>query len=173
MSVQTIKRLSFGKKRKVIKSKIARFLQKLVKKYIVTKSGSNRELAKRLLSLRSHIMYKKDLKKVEDFLKLPKSKRYHGKRKIIKGSINLFGKKRISGTPLSSKMKKRHARNLKLRKRRKLWVHKANMRDLKDALKATRKRYRGRSKKELAKALARTHKKVRKELGMDFGTKLK
>jgi hypothetical protein len=86
---------AFGKKQPK-KSSQSIFLQKLVKKYIVTKSGSNREVAKRLLSMRYHVMHKKDLKKVEDFLGVPESKRYKGKRKIIKGAINAFGKKQQS-----------------------------------------------------------------------------
>jgi ankyrin repeat protein len=101
---------AFGKKRKGVKglkkrkslTKLTKVdLQKLVKKYVVTKSGSNREVAKRLLDLRNHIMYKSDLKRLEDFLGLPESKRYHGKRKIIKGAIRTtkFGVRRRRNNP--------------------------------------------------------------------------
>ena len=59
-------------------------LQKLVKKYAVTKSGSKKEVALRLWKLRMHVMSVKDLKTVEDFLKLEPAKRY---------DVNGFAKK--------------------------------------------------------------------------------
>jgi len=59
-------------------------LQKLVKKYSVTKSGSKNEVALRLWKLRMHVMSVKDLKIVEDFLKLEPAKRYQGPRQYIK-----------------------------------------------------------------------------------------
>jgi len=52
-------------------------LQKLVKKYNVTKSGSKKEIALRLWKL---VMSIADLKIIEDFLKLPPAKRYKGTR---------------------------------------------------------------------------------------------
>ena len=55
-------------------------LQHMVKKYKVTKSGSRREVAKRLRQIVPHIMTLADLKKVEDFLRLPPSQRYKGER---------------------------------------------------------------------------------------------
>lgn len=55
-------------------------LQCMVKKYCVTRSGSRPNVAQRLLKLRGHVMTLTDLKKVEDFLGLPPSKRYHGPR---------------------------------------------------------------------------------------------
>lgn len=55
-------------------------LQHMVKKYVVTRSGSRQEVAQRLISLRGHLMTLSDLKKLEDFLKLPPSKRYQGPR---------------------------------------------------------------------------------------------
>jgi hypothetical protein len=59
-------------------------LQKLVKKYAVTKSGSKKEVALRLWKLRMHVMSVKDLKTVEDFLKLEPAKRYKGPMLRIK-----------------------------------------------------------------------------------------
>jgi hypothetical protein len=53
-------------------------LQKMVKKYHVTKSGSKTQVAQRLRQIVPHVMTLRDLKKVEDFLKLPESKRYKG-----------------------------------------------------------------------------------------------
>jgi hypothetical protein len=55
-------------------------LQKLVKKYQVTKSGSKKEIALRLWKLEKHVMTLGDLKIVEDFLKLAPGKRYKGTR---------------------------------------------------------------------------------------------
>ena len=55
-------------------------LQKMVKKYHVTKSGTKTEIAQRLRQIVPHVMTLRDLKKVEDFLKLPESKRYKGFR---------------------------------------------------------------------------------------------
>jgi hypothetical protein len=56
-------------------------LQKLVKKYAVTKSGSKKDIALRLWKLRRHVMYAEDLKVIEDFLKVPLANRYKGTRK--------------------------------------------------------------------------------------------
>lgn len=56
-------------------------LQKLVKKYAVTKSGSKKDIALRLWKLRRHVMYAEDLKVIEDFLKVPSVNRYKGTRK--------------------------------------------------------------------------------------------
>ena len=55
-------------------------LQKLVKKYGVTKSGSKKQVALRLWKLTRHIMTLGDLKIIEEFLKLEPSKKYKGTR---------------------------------------------------------------------------------------------
>ena len=55
-------------------------LQKLTKKYGLTKSGSKKEIALRLWKLEKHVMSLKDLKVIEDFLKVTESKRYKGPR---------------------------------------------------------------------------------------------
>ena len=51
-------------------------LQKLVKKYNVTKSGSKKDVAMRLRQVRPHMMTLSELNMIEDFLKLPPRKRY-------------------------------------------------------------------------------------------------
>jgi len=55
-------------------------IQRMVKKYGVTRSGSRPVVARRLLAVVGHMMTISDLKKVEDFLRIPPSKRYHGPR---------------------------------------------------------------------------------------------
>jgi hypothetical protein len=55
-------------------------LQRMVKKYGVTRSGSRPEVARRLISVVGHMMTLSDLKRVEDFLGVPPSKRYSGPR---------------------------------------------------------------------------------------------
>lgn len=55
-------------------------LQKLTKKYGLTKSGSKKEIALRLWKLEKHTMILKDLKLIEDFLKIKEAKRYKGPR---------------------------------------------------------------------------------------------
>ena len=55
-------------------------LQKLTKKYAVTKSGSKKQIALRLWKLRMHVMTREHLKSIEDFLKLAPAKRYKGPR---------------------------------------------------------------------------------------------
>lgn len=55
-------------------------LQRMVKKYSVTKSGSRLEVARRLSKVVPHAMTLSDLKKVEDFLRIPPSKRFKGER---------------------------------------------------------------------------------------------
>lgn len=55
-------------------------LQKLVAKHQVTRSGSKTQVAKRILALRQHVMPRKELDLLEDFLQLPPGKRYHGSR---------------------------------------------------------------------------------------------
>jgi len=55
-------------------------LQKLTKKYQVTKSGSKKEIALRLWKLSRHVMTLGDLKTIEEFLNLKPSKRYKGTR---------------------------------------------------------------------------------------------
>jgi len=60
-------------KNKTLKNKATKEdLQRLVKKYEVTKSGSNREVAERLVKLRAHVIKNKtDKKIIEQFLKTP------------------------------------------------------------------------------------------------------
>ncbi len=55
-------------------------LQKLVAKHHVTRSGSMKQVAARLVDIRGHVMPKQELDMLEDFLKLPPSKRYKGTR---------------------------------------------------------------------------------------------
>ena len=55
-------------------------LQKLVKKYNVTRSGSKKEVAMRLRQGRPHMMLLSELNMIEDYLKLPPKKRYSGSR---------------------------------------------------------------------------------------------
>lgn len=55
-------------------------VQRLARKYGVTKSGSQHEVARRLRKITPHTMTLKDLSRVEDFLELPPSKRYKGER---------------------------------------------------------------------------------------------
>lgn len=61
-------------------------LQRLVSKYHVTKSGSNKQVALRLWKLQKHTMTLKNLKKVEDFLELTPAKRYTGPRYYVRNS---------------------------------------------------------------------------------------
>lgn len=56
------------------------FLQELAKKYIITKSGSKKAIAKRLWDLERHVMTPIHLKKIEDYLKIATAKRYKGPR---------------------------------------------------------------------------------------------
>lgn len=65
-------------------------LQKLVKKYKVTKSGSKKEIALRLWKLSRHVMSLGDLKIIEDFLKLTPAKRYRGTRYGVRKSGTLY-----------------------------------------------------------------------------------
>jgi len=58
-------------------------LQCMVKKYSVTKSGSRLEVARRLRQIVPHTMTLSDLKKVEDFLRLPPSQRFKGDRYYV------------------------------------------------------------------------------------------
>jgi hypothetical protein len=55
-------------------------LKKLAHKYIVTESGSKKQIALRLWKLEKHVMSSEDLKTIEDFLKLAPAKRYKGTR---------------------------------------------------------------------------------------------
>ena len=64
-------------------------LQKMVKKYQVTKSGSKGQIALRLWKLRKHTMTLKNLKRIEDYLKIPPAKRYKGQRYYVKKDGNL------------------------------------------------------------------------------------
>lgn len=63
-------------------------LQKLVSKHRVTRSGSKKEVAERLWKLHHHTMSLKELKKIEDFLQLPPSKRYKGPRFYVRDNGN-------------------------------------------------------------------------------------
>lgn len=65
-------------------------LQKLVKKYNVTKSGSKKDIALRLWKLEKHVMSLADLKIIEDFLKLAPAKRYKGTRYGIRKNGTLY-----------------------------------------------------------------------------------
>jgi hypothetical protein len=60
-------------KNKTLKNKATtKDLQRLVEKYKVTKSGSNQEIAERLVKLKGHIIKNKtDRKIIEQFLKKP------------------------------------------------------------------------------------------------------
>ena len=60
-------------------------LEKLVKKYTLTKGGSKKDLALRLWKLRHHMMTRKELDMIEDFLKIAPAKRYKGTQYKIKG----------------------------------------------------------------------------------------
>ena len=63
-------------------------LQKLVSKHRVTRSGSKKEVAERLWKLHHHTMSLTELKKIEDFLQLPPSKRYKGPRFYVRDNGN-------------------------------------------------------------------------------------
>ena len=79
-------------KTRKIKDLSADTLQKLVKKYHVTKSGSKKEIALRLWKLSRHVMTLGDLKIIEDFLKLTTAKRYRGTRYGVRKSGTLYCK---------------------------------------------------------------------------------
>ena len=61
---------AINNKNKTLKNKATKKdLQILVKKYNVTKSGTNKEIAKRLMKLRNHVIKnKKDKKIIQQFL---------------------------------------------------------------------------------------------------------
>jgi hypothetical protein len=67
-------------KTRKIKQLSVNTLQKLTKKYRVTKSGSKKQIALRLWKLEKHVMSLGDLKIIEDFLNLAPGKRYKGTR---------------------------------------------------------------------------------------------
>lgn len=58
-------------------------LQDLVEKYNLTRSGSKTEIAKRIYSLRSLYLSKKERKILEDFLHMPDSKKETRTRKSL------------------------------------------------------------------------------------------
>ena len=58
-------------------------LQKLVKKYTLTKSGNKYEVAKRIYSLRSLYLSKENREMLEDFLNIPNNKKEKRIRKNI------------------------------------------------------------------------------------------
>jgi hypothetical protein len=66
------------------KSKIKKLslldLQKLAKKYSVTKNGTKKELAKKLLQLRGHNLIKSDKENIENIIKNIKNKKSIKKR---------------------------------------------------------------------------------------------
>ena len=64
-------------------------LKKIAVKYTLSPTGSKTELANRLWKLRSHVMTLKHLKIVEDFLNMPKSKRFKGQRFHVLNNGNL------------------------------------------------------------------------------------
>jgi hypothetical protein len=55
-------------KNKTLKKSTKKDLQVLVKKYNVTKSGTNKQVAKRLIEIRGNLIKKKDLKIINQFL---------------------------------------------------------------------------------------------------------
>jgi hypothetical protein len=65
-------------------------LQKLTKKYGVTKSGSKNQITLRLWKLRMHVMTLDHLKIIEDFLNLAPAKRYKGPRYGTRKNGNLY-----------------------------------------------------------------------------------
>lgn len=66
------------------------YLQKLVKKHHITKSGSKKEVAMKLLKGRPHMMTLSDLTLIEDYLKIPPSKRYKGSRYYTRKNGRLY-----------------------------------------------------------------------------------
>jgi hypothetical protein len=67
---QTNKQSNNKTKTKNVNKITRKDLQILVKKYEVTKSGTNKEIAERLMNLRSHIIQNKtDLKIIQHFIK--------------------------------------------------------------------------------------------------------
>ena len=65
-------------------------LQKLQKKYSVTKRGSKKEIALNLWKYTKHVMSLGDLKIIEDFLKLKAAKRYMGPRYGMRKDGSLY-----------------------------------------------------------------------------------
>jgi len=65
-------------------------LEKLTKKYSVTKSGSKKQVALRLWKLEKHVMSLGDLKLIEEYLELTPSKRYKGTRYGVKKNGKLY-----------------------------------------------------------------------------------
>jgi len=74
---------------KTQKNKNVRMID-LAKKYEITKSGSKKEIATRLWKHRQHVMTLAELKHIEDFLKMPPSKRYKGSRYYTRKNGNLY-----------------------------------------------------------------------------------
>ena len=64
-------------------------LQKLTKKYGMTKGNSKKECAERLVTVK-HVMSARDLKILEDFLDIPEGKRYKGPRYGVRKSGTLY-----------------------------------------------------------------------------------
>ena len=58
-------------------------LQKLVEKYNLTRSGSKTQVAKRIYSLRSLYLPKKERKMLEDFLHIPDNEKETRARKQL------------------------------------------------------------------------------------------
>ena len=78
-----------NKKIKIKKLSVEK-LQKFANKYHVIKSGSRKKLALNLWKHCKHIMTLKDLKIIEDFLKLSQSKRYNGPRYGVRKNGTLY-----------------------------------------------------------------------------------
>lgn len=67
-------------------------LEKLKKKYRITTRGSKKAIASSLWKLEHHVMSVSNLKIIEDFLKLPPSKRYKGPRYGVRKNGTLYCK---------------------------------------------------------------------------------
>ena len=65
-------------------------LQKLVAKYHVTKSGSAKAVAQRLYTFKAHVMTLAEVALLEDFLRLPSSKRFKGLRWYTRKNGSLY-----------------------------------------------------------------------------------
>jgi len=80
------------KTRKVTHNLSTDTLQKLVKKYQVTKSGSKHDVDLRLWNLRKHLMTLSELQNIENFLMLPPSKRFTGTRYGLRKNGSVYCK---------------------------------------------------------------------------------
>ena len=80
-------------KTRKVKELTTETLQKLTRKYSVTKSGSKKQVALRLWKLEKHVMNLRDLKLIEDFLNLSPAKRYKGTRYGTRKNGTLYCKR--------------------------------------------------------------------------------